>query len=189
VPTQSSDGSVTVAAYGDSAEVSSAFATAVGAMFGSGVAVDDKMLAPTQCGVLGFLKDNGGNSPGVSMALRSEEVEDGGFLEGSIRRAPRSIVYLFIVDDDGKVLSADDALVDNGTTLNFRAEVHATGSGLGSNQLLVAVISSEMLAMPEEVVGKTADEFFTKLNQEVASKELFGGASIDIAMTSFFVVD
>ena len=189
MPFRRNDGTVAVTAYAEDTNTSEILAGRLAQQFDDEVPVEPRALAPGQCGVLSFLRDNGGNSPAVSIGLSREAVTNGGFLEGSVRRGPRTIVYLFIIDDDGQVLRGDVEQFDDGTTVDFRAEVHATGDGLNANHLLVAIISSEALEMPEKFAGKAADEFFALLNQEVATKELLGGASIDIAMTSFTVVD
>jgi hypothetical protein len=189
VPIEMADGSIAVTAYADDANASAALADTVAQHFGGEVAIDARALTPSQCGALSFLGESGGPSAQVNLALANQAITDGNFLQGTIRNLDGNYVYLLVVDDEGKVSSADQFLDQNGDMLTFEAQVHLTGSGARSDQLLVAIVSRSPLEVPDALEGRQASEFFKKLSQETAMLDLMGGDTPDVAITSFVVVD
>lgn len=189
VPVEMADGSIAVTAYADDAGASTVLADTVADRFGGEVAIDARALAPSQCGALTFLGEAGGPSAQLNLALANKAITDGNFIQGTIRNLEGNNVYLLIVDDEGKVSSADQFLDQTGDTLTFEAQVHLTGSGARSDQLLVAIVSTSPLEAPDALEGRQAAEFFEKLGQETALLELMGGDKPDVAITSFIVVD
>jgi hypothetical protein len=188
VPLEMADGSIAVTAYADDVNASAALADTVARRFGGEVAIDARTLSASQCSTLSFLSEVGGPSRQVNLALADKAITDGHFLQGTIRNTAGN-VYLLIVDDEGKVSSADSSLAANGDELTFEVQVHLTGSGARSNQMLVAIVSSAPLRVPQELDGRQADEFFKKLGQETAINELMSGGKTEVAITSFVVVD
>ena len=125
----------------------------------------------------------------MNLALDDQAITDGNFLQGTIRNLAGNFVTLLIVDDEGRVSVADSFLAENGDALTFEAQVHLTGSGARSDQLLVAIVSAAPLEVPEKMDGRQAAEFFEKLGQETAMLDLMGGGKSEVAITSFVVVD
>jgi hypothetical protein len=188
VPSELANGTVAVTAYADDRNASEALADTVAQRFGSAVAIDAQALAPAQCGALSFLGNVGGVSRQVNLSLANQAITDGNFLQGTIRNAGGN-VYLLVVDDEGMVSVADSALTPDGENLTFQVQVHLTGSGANSAQLLIAIVSNQMLEAPELLDGRQAGEFFEKLGQEAAMGQLIGGLETQVAITSFVVVD
>ncbi len=141
-------------------------------------------VTPAQCRVLNFAR-NLARYPAFSLRfeLDSRVVGSGDVLSGAIQNAGEAPVHLLLVDDEGKVQNLDQFLGRNGAEISFRAPVTLTSGPVATDQLLLALAGPSALKTITDLDGDNADQFFSKLTEELAAKNV----SPDIAIASFTV--
>lgn len=175
-----------VSAYAADGRASTAFATGFVEVFGSRPALHDNPVSPTQCSALSFIRDNQ-HYPDFSLALSlvGQQVRSGGLLVGRIDAAGGLAVHLFIIDDEGKVGSADSYLNPQGNAVGFAVPVRRKGDASAATQLLLAIAVPPGASVDAfDLPGRSdADAFFARLRAELTASQL----GVTLAVTPFEV--
>jgi hypothetical protein len=136
-----------------------------------------------QCGALSFARRLLGYPvPALDVRPDVHSIESGGDLSGRIENIRRKMVYLLLVDDDGKVEEIQDLFMDGGA-VGFSAPMTLEDGPVETVQILMALASDERLETVSSHDGMHADAYFAALADELART----GNAVDFGMTFFSV--
>jgi hypothetical protein len=185
LPAMSLDGSVTFQTFGHDKAREDSFRQAIFDLDGLQAEIRSGNVADPQCLALSFAR-SAKRYPGFSLMIDLDEgeVASGTRLSGSVLNAMERELHLLLVDDDGRVQSADRFL-SAGDSLDrpFDAPLVLTGGPVTTKQILIAITAEPPLPGLAAPVDESANSFFTKLGQEIDAT----GADVDLAVEGFSV--
>ncbi|WP_134496572.1 serine/threonine-protein kinase [Microvirga pakistanensis] len=182
LPTSVSNSQVIVEGFGSSAAAFGAFDEAFRRAYGFEAQVNVRLVTDAQCPAIRFIRTVGVNPASApKLLLKSFKVGPGEPLSGSIEAYGGQHVDALLVSDDGYVHSLDKytSREQGSAKFNFRPNV---GGGQGpSPQLVLALASSNPLALLRTDKPMAADALFPLLSDEVQSHQV----SVDLAVKYF----
>ncbi len=125
-------------------------------------------VSQRQCGALGFARDLAQypNFP-IRVTLSQSTIGSGQELSGVISGLRKDMLYLMVVDDEGKAELVQSYSDLRANTMPFRAPMTLTSGPVSSVQLLVAIASDGPLKTVANRPGLPADDYFTRLKAEI----------------------
>jgi len=182
LPTSISTSRVVVEGFGSSATAFETFNEAFRRAHGFEALINVRLVADAQCPAVKFVKTVGVNPVSApKLLLKSFRVGRGEPLSGSVEGYGGQHVDAVLVSDDGYVHSLDKytSREQGSAKFNFRPNV---GSGQGSSpQLVLALASSNPLALLRTDKPMAADALFPLLSDEVQTHQV----AVDLAVKYF----
>lgn len=147
------------------------------------VDVNARTVTRDQCGALSFARRLAGYPvPALDVRLEKRSITSGAFLSGRIENLARRMLYLLLVDDEGKVEEIDN-LFHAENAIGFSAPMTLEDGPVETVQILVAIASDEPLATVSVHDGANADVYFHALEDEIADT----GNRVDFGFAYFLV--
>jgi hypothetical protein len=140
-------------------------------------------VSSAQCSALSFASRLGGVAPTLSLQPERTTIHSSELLNGRIRNFGKTMLYLLVVDDDGKVEEVTNLFEETDGGIGFSAPMTLTDGPVGTVQLLMAIGSDQPLATIADRDGEPADIYFAALANEIAQT----GARIEYGIVSFVV--
>jgi hypothetical protein len=183
LPALRPDGSLTLQTFGRDAAVENEFEETLGGIDGHGAMLGNDTIADPQCQALSFTRQMK-RYPDFSMIIDLDEaaMAHRPVLSGSVRNARGAELYLFLVDEEGNVLSIDET-ASKGPDGAYRFSVPLTLTGprqpAAVRQLLMAVTTDRPLKVVD--INEQAAKFLPFMRNLIATS----GANVDVAVKGF----
>jgi hypothetical protein len=185
LPAMSLYGAVTFQTFGRDKVREDSFRQAVFDFDGLRAEISSGDVADPQCQALAFAR-SAKRYPGFSLMIDLDEadVASGTRLSGSVLNANGRDVYLLMVDDEGRVQSADRFLAaGDGLDRPFDTPLVLTGGPVTTKQILLAIAVEPPVPALAAPVDELTNTFFARLGREIDA----AGADVDLAVEGFSV--
>ena len=185
LPAMSLDGAVTFQTFGRDKAREDSFRQAVFDLDGLRAEISSGDVADPQCQALAFAR-SAKRYPGFSLMIDLDEadVASGTRLSGSVLNANGRDVHLLMVDDEGRVQSADRFLAaGDGLDRPFDTPLVLTGGPVTTKQILLAIAVEPPVPALAAPVDELANTFFARLGREIDATD----ADVDLAVEGFSV--
>lgn len=151
----------------------------------TGVPVEARahMITRDQCGALSFARSLP-TYPVPALRIRPDvrTIDSGAYLSGRIENVGHNMLYLLLVDDEGKVEEVHELFKD-GDAIGFDAPMTLQHGPVATVQILVALASERPLDTVTAYDGEQADKYFDALADEISRTD----NTVDFGFTYFFV--
>lgn len=141
-------------------------------------------ISDAQCDVMTFARKNQlYPSFTVSMLVDRPIIGNGEFVSGKLFINEGRILNLFLIDDEGIAININ-RLIDLGSnSSSFKMQVNLTGGDVNTAQLLLAIVSDQLLDSTRSHKPVPAKQLLESIQLETVMKSL----KLDLALSAFVV--
>ncbi|MCT7374130.1 hypothetical protein [Chelativorans salis] len=184
LPSRGKGGRVTIDGFALKPAEVSRFTAELASLTGVDVEPSGHSVSPDQCRALSFARGLAAYpTPGLSIRLEAQSIRSGTYLSGQVGNLRRGMLYLIVIDDEGKVQEIDQLFQGAAGEIGFEAPMTLTRGPVETVQLLLAVASDVPLTTFASHEGETAETYFAALAEEIGRTE----TAVDFGFTFFFV--
>ena len=141
-------------------------------------------ISDAQCQVVEFARQNKSYpSFSVSMDVEKNEIANGSFVAGKMYINEGRYLNLYLVDDEGTAININRFVKIGKNISTFRLQVNLTSGAVKTSQLLLAIVTDELLASTILHDPTPATQLLKDIQNEASEKNL----KLDLAISSFLV--
>jgi hypothetical protein len=184
LPSPGLEGRVRLDGFSVALETTARFAEQLVHLTGIEVETTGHTVSADQCRALSFARSLATYpAPGLQIRPSSRSIASGDVLVGSIKNVHKKMLYLLVIDDEGKVQEIQNLFQDTTGQIGFAAPMTLTRGKVQTEQLLIAIASDEPLETFASHEGQHAEAYFAALADEIA----WADSRVDFGFTTFFV--
>ncbi len=141
-------------------------------------------ISDAQCQVVAFARQNKSYpSFSVSMDVAKNEIVNGTFVAGKMYINEGRYLNLYLVDDEGTAININRFVKIGKNISTFKMQVNLTSGEVKTSQLLLAIVTDELLASTILHDPIPASQLLKDIQDETTTKNL----KLDMAISSFLV--